>query len=114
MAAIDAVISGEVLYYKEIEPLKFGLSLRMKDFDTGQTIWSAYYIFDATSKDVVKGVRSYYHNNMFSYHPLLGYKGILISIDKFIRFGCDRVIDTLEYKTETETETEQNITREVR
>ncbi len=92
---IDAVITGKITAYREREPLRFGLSVVMKSLDTGQTLWSAAYIFDAANKDVVAAMRDYYNKRIYPHHPLLGYRAFVISINKFIEFCCNAIIDTV-------------------
>ncbi|MCM8824018.1 MAG: hypothetical protein NC822_05020 [Candidatus Omnitrophica bacterium] len=95
LSNIDALIEGEIICYKELEPLKFGLRVWMKYINTGQTIWSSSYIFDASAKEVVYWVKDYYKSK-FPKYPLLSYRAFLISIDKFVEFSCNRIIDTIE------------------
>ncbi len=93
---MDAIIEGEILSYKEMEPLKFGLQVSMKYLNTGQTLWSASNIFDATAKDVVQAVKNYYREEKDSASSLWGHEAYLISIGKYVEFCSDMLIDTIE------------------
>jgi hypothetical protein len=99
MAQIDAVVSAEVYYYHTVEPFKFGLSVQMRDLDTGQVVWSASHIFDASLKEVVDGLQGYYQQTLYAHQPLLGKRAILWNINKFIAFSCSTLLDTLEDAT---------------
>ncbi|MCM8826848.1 MAG: hypothetical protein NC904_04945, partial [Candidatus Omnitrophica bacterium] len=64
LSNIDALIEGEIICYKELEPLKFGLRVWMKYINTGQTIWSSSYIFDASAKYGTNYFANYIHSDM--------------------------------------------------
>jgi hypothetical protein len=102
LSRLDAVITGEILSYKDMKPLNFGLTLSMKYLNTGQTLWSAAHIFDATTKEVVNAIKYYYYKNKDEASPLWKHKAYLISINKFIEFCCNTLIDTIEEGWERE------------
>ena len=96
LSRMDAVITGEVISFRNMKPLKFGLSVSMKYLNTGQTLWSSSHIFDASAKDVVKALKYYYYKKKNLSSPLWKHNGYLVSIHKFGEFCVNMLIDTIE------------------
>lgn len=95
LSKIDAILKAEILEYQERRPLKFGIKLSLIYLDTNETIWSLQEIFDANQKKVVHQIKGYYRDNIEKTFPLTGHKLYLVSIDKFLEFVFDTIIETL-------------------
>lgn len=95
LADIDALLTGTIIVYRDYEPLKFGIKLTLKDLTTNQTLWSVQEVFDSSRRDVVESIKNYYRSLIDKRHPIIGYKIYLVSMDKFIEFCFNKIIDTL-------------------
>ncbi len=104
MKRIDTLLWGEVLYYKSTEPFRFGLTTQMKFINTNQTIWSAYYIFDASTQKTIDLLEDYYQRRLHPHSPLWGYRLYLLNIEKFMEFSCNSILDTIQLGLEEKVE----------
>ncbi|MBN2482983.1 MAG: hypothetical protein JXD21_02115 [Candidatus Omnitrophica bacterium] len=107
MKTIDTVLWGEILYYKNNEPFRFGLSTKMRFINTDQIIWSAYYIFDAANQKTIDLLENYYQQRLYPHSPLWGYKLYLLNMDKFVEFSCNSILDTIQLGLEEKEEEER-------
>jgi hypothetical protein len=55
----DAVLFSELTQFKAYPPLAVGWSFKLVDARTGQLLWAADELFDASHPDVVTGARHY-------------------------------------------------------
>ena len=104
MKTIDTLLWGEIIYYKSSEPFRFGLSMKMKFINTGEIIWSAYYIFDAANQKTIDLLEDYYQQRLYPHSPLWGHKLYLLNMDKFVEFACNSILDTIQLGLEKKEE----------
>jgi hypothetical protein len=96
LQSIDAVLVGNIIDYRDVEPLKFGMKLALIDINTKETIWSAQELFDASNPQMLNNIKNYYSYKDSKTTPIIGYKLYTVSINKFMEYACSRLVDTLE------------------
>jgi hypothetical protein len=92
---VDAVMTGEILEYRENEPLRFGVKLVLKDLATDETLWSAQEVFDSSKQTVVNSIKYYYQKNIEKKYPMMAYKLYLVSMDKFLDYCFYKLINSM-------------------
>jgi len=95
MSHIDALLTGRILEYNDIEPLKFGIQMTLTDLETKETIWSVQKVYDGNQVDVVESVKGYYNTAVKNKYPVMGHKIYLLSMNRFLEFVFSSIAETL-------------------
>jgi TolB-like protein len=94
MSKLDAVLKGNILVYKDYEPLRFGIRLELIDLGTNETLWSYQDVFDAGLRQTINNIKKYYNANEVKKYEIQ-YRMYLISMNKFLGYVFEQIIDTL-------------------
>lgn len=95
MSHIDALLTGRILEYSDIEPLKFGIQMTLTDLETKETLWSVQKVYDSNNVDVVEGVKEYYNTVVKNKYPVMGHKIYLLSMNRFLEYVFGSIAETL-------------------
>lgn len=95
MSHIDALLTGRILEYNDIEPLKFGIQMTLTDLETKETLWSVQKVYDGNQVDVAESVKEYYNTAVKNKYPVMGHKIYLLSMNRFLEFVFSAIAETL-------------------
>lgn len=91
----DAVLIGTVTDHRPYPPLRLGLKLEMISTQTGMVLWSADGLFDTNDRSTRSSLIQYHRNEVATSDSLMNWEVLLVSMDRFTRFVCNRIVDTI-------------------
>lgn len=84
--AIDGLLLLDVSYFKPYEPVGLGIRAKLLDGHTGEIIWAADEVFDASNPAVSNSARKYYKTESIIQYPLHNTQTILHSPNRFSKY----------------------------
>lgn len=91
----DGVLFATVTHWKPYEPMSLGLRTDLVSASTGEVVWSAHGLFDASRQDVQQDVRNWHDTDQATTTSLEGWRVALISPARFAAYVSDRLVATM-------------------
>ncbi len=91
----DAVLIATITDYRPYPPLRLGLRSELISTRSGAVLWSADATFDAHDQATRRRLVEYHDETVASTGSLLDWEVLLVSMERFTRFGCHSVVQTL-------------------
>lgn len=92
----DGALFGVVTQYKPYGPFLVGLKVELASASTGEMIWEASGVYDASSRTVEQDVHNFHDVSLAATTSLEGWRLVLISPSRFIDYACSRLAATID------------------
>ncbi|QXD33258.1 hypothetical protein [Candidatus Pelagisphaera phototrophica] len=93
--AIDGLLLLDVSYFKPYKPVGLGIRAKLLDGHTGEIVWAADEVFDASNPAVSNSARKYYKTESIIQFPLHNTQTILHSPNRFSKYVAHSLFRTI-------------------
>ncbi len=94
--AIDGVMLLDMTYFNAYQPVGMGVRAKLLDGHTGELVWAADEVFDASNPAVSNAARKYFQTKSTTEYPLQRTTTVLHSTARFSKYVAYALFDTIQ------------------
>ncbi len=93
--AIDGILLLDVSYFNAYQPVGLGIRAKLLDGNTGEVVWAADEVFDASNPEVSNAARKYYKTESIIPYPLQSTQTVLHSPNRFSKYVANSLFSAI-------------------
>lgn len=93
--AIDGIMFIDLTYFEPYQPVGIGVRAKLLDGRTGELVWAADELFDASNPAVSNAARKYYQTESTMPYPMHATQSVLHSPTRFSKYVADAIFQTI-------------------